>query len=266
MSIRRGQSEVMLGKALKSLPREQVVVATKVRGRMHDGPFGEGLSKKHILQACDASLKRLDTDYIDLYQFHAPDPHTLLEESLEALDVLRYQGKILYAGVSNFNNDQILTAVSIAEAHGYPRIISSQPRYNLLQREFEEAVAPACEAKGIGNIIYSPLAQGILTGKYKTQGEYPPDSRAGTAAGRFMKGLLEKEATWVTLDRLRSIAAESGMTLTQLALLWNLRLPVVTANIVGATKMSHLDEAIGAMKLAPLDHETIMAVERALAT
>lgn len=261
-----GQSEIMLGKALKSLPREQVVVATKVRGRMHDGPFGAGLSKKHIIQACEASLKRLETDYIDLYQFHAPDPDTLLEESLEAMDVLRYQGKILYAGVSNFNNDQILHAVSVAEALGFPRIISSQPRYNMLQRSFEDDVAPACEQKGIGNIIYSPLAQGILTGKYKTRGDYPPDSRAGTAAGKFMQDLLEQESTWMILDRLRSVAAEAGMTLAQLALLWNLRLPVVTANIVGATKVSHLEEAIGAMKFPPLDHETRLTIERALAS
>ena len=261
-----GQSEVMLGKALQELPREQVVVATKVRGKMHDGPFGTGLSKKHIIQACDASLRRLGTDYIDLYQFHAPDPDVLLEESLEALDILRYQGKILYAGVSNFNNDGILNAVSIAEAYRYPRIISSQPRYNMLQREFEDDVAPACELKGIGNILYSPLAQGILTGKYKAKGDFPADSRANTPAGRWMKELLEQDNTYVILEQLRSVAAEAGLTLVQLSLLWNLRLPVVTANIVGATKPSHVDDAISAMEHPPLDDDTLTAVARALAS
>ena len=261
-----GQSEVMLGKALKELPREQVVVATKVRGKMHDGPFGTGLSKKHIIQACDASLHRLGTDYIDLYQFHAPDPEVMLEESLEALDILRYQGKILYAGVSNFQNDQILNAVSIAEAYHFPRIVSSQPRYNMLQRDFEEEVAPACRLKGIGNILYSPLAQGILTGKYKTRGDYPADSRANTPAARWMKELLDQDNTYIILERLRAVAAEAGLTLVQLSLLWNLRLPVVTANIVGATKPSHIDDAISTMEHPALDHETLTAVERALAS
>ncbi len=260
-----GQSEVILGKALQELPREQVVVATKVRGKMHAGPFGTGLSKKHIIQACNASLRRLGTDYIDLYQFHAPDAEVALEESLEALDILRYQGKILYAGVSNFNKDQILTAVSIAETYHYPRIISSQPRYNLLQREFEEEVAPACELKGIGNILYSPLAQGILTGKYKWKDDYPADSRATTPAGRWMKELLEQESTYRVLDRLYTVAAETNLTMVQMALLWNLRLPVVSASIVGATKVRQVDEAISAMEHPPLDEATLTAIDRALA-
>lgn len=261
-----GQSEVMLGKALKELPREQMVVATKVRGKMHDGPFGAGLSKKHIMQACEASLRRLGTDYIDLYQFHAPDADVTLEESLEALDVLRYQGKILYAGVSNFKNDEILTAVSISETYHFPRIVSSQPRYNMLQREFEKEVAPACELKGIGNIIYSPLAQGILTGKYRAKGDYPADSRAFSPSGRWMQELLTQDNTYVILDRLRAVAAEAGMSLVQMSLLWNLRHPVVTANIVGATKPVHVDDAVSAMEHPPLDHDTLTSIERALAS
>ncbi len=153
-----GMAEVVLGKAVRDLPREQLVVATKVFGRMHPGPMGAGLSKKHIIEACHASLRRLKMDYIDLYQFHSFNADTPLEESLEALEILVRQGKVLYAGCSNFNGEQVTTAMELAINNNFPRFISSQPCYNLLERDVEETLFPSCKKFGVGNIIYSPLA------------------------------------------------------------------------------------------------------------
>ena len=254
-----GQAEVVLGQALKELPREQVVVATKCRVRMWPGPLGEGLSKKHIVEACEASLKRLDVDYIDLYQIHAPDPDTPVAETMAALDLLVRQGKVLYLGCSNFTGEQLREAQSAAESQGSTRLICSQPRYNLLSREPEEELFPACSELGVGNIVYSPLAQGVLTGKYQP-GVVPEGSRQ--AHREFNIPFLNEE-NLAAVEQLKPLAEEFGMTVAQLALRWCLRREEVSSVIVGATRPEQLDETLRAGGMT-LDQDQIRAVEGVL--
>lgn len=254
-----GQAEVVLGKALKELPREQVVVATKCGVRMWPGPLGEGLSKKHIVEACEASLRRLDADYIDLYQVHAPDPATPIEETMAALELLVHQGKVLYLGCSNFTGEQLREAQAAAEAHSGTRFISSQPRYNMLWREPEKELFPACRELEVGNIVYSPLAQGVLTGKY-LPGVVPESSRQ--ARSEHNVPLLTDE-NLARVEQLQPLAEQFGMTMAQLALRWCLRREEVASVIVGATRPEQLDEtlAAGDMILGP---DQIKAVEGVL--
>jgi aryl-alcohol dehydrogenase-like predicted oxidoreductase len=255
-----GQAEVVLGQALKELPREQVVVATKCRWRMWPGPLGEGLSKKHIVEACEASLRRLDVDYIDLYQVHSPDHATPIGETMTALDLLVRQGKVLYLGCSNFTGKQLREAQAAAEARGGTRFIASQPCYNLLSREPEEELFPACRKLGVGNIVYSPLAQGVLTGKYQP-GVVPEGSRQ--ARPEHDVDFLTDE-NLARVEQLKPLAAEFGMTVAQLALRWCLRREEVTSVIVGATRPEQLDETLRAGGMT-LDQDQIKAIERVLA-
>ncbi len=250
-----GQAEVVLGRALKELPREQVVVSTKCGVRTWPGPLGEGLSKKHIVEACEASLRRLDVDYIDLYQVHAPDPATPIEETTAALDLLVHQGKVLYLGCSNFTGEQLREAQA-AEAHSGTRFISSQPRYNMLWREPEKELFPACGELGVGNIVYSPLAQGVLTGKY-LPGVVPEGSRQ--ARSEHNVPLLTDE-NLARVGRLMPLAEQFGMTMAQLALRWCLRREEVASVIVGATRPEQLDETLAAGDMI-LDPDQIKAVE-----
>ncbi len=240
-----GQSEVMLGEAAQNLPREQLVVATKVFGRMHPGPMGAGLSKKHIIEGCEASLRRLKMDYVDLYQFHAYDSATPLEESLEALDILVRQGKVLYVGCSNFNGDQLSDAVNISINRNFPRFISSQPCYNILERDPEEALFPACRKLGVGNIVYSPLAQGVLTGKYSKDRTELSNSRSTTKGGQFMSRYLTDE-NLERVERLKVVAREFDLSLVQLSLAWILRCEEVSSAIVGATSIEQLEHNLSA--------------------
>lgn len=237
-----GQAEVVLGRALKELPREQVVVATKCRVRMWPGPLGEGLSRKHIVEACEASLKRLDVDYIDLYQVHAPDPDTPIEETMAALDLLVRQGKVLYLGCSNFTGEQLREAQAAADELSGSQFISSQPIYSLLVREVEEELFPACSELGVGNIVYSPLAQGVLTGKYQP-GVVPEGSRQ--AHSEFNIPFLNEE-NLATVEQLKPVAEQYEMTVAQLALRWCLRREEVSSVIVGATRSEQLDENLAA--------------------
>jgi len=246
-----GESEVVLGKALKELPREQVIVATKCQRRMWPGPLGEGLSRKHIIAACEASLRRLDVEYIDLYQAHAPDPTTPVEETMAAFDHLVRQGKVLYSGCSNFSGQEIAAANKLAEKRNYARFISNQPRYNMVCREAEKEVFPACKKLGVGNICYSPLAQGVLTGKYKP-GHIPPGSRQAKW-DREMRFLTEENLAVV--EQLRPLADEFGLTLAQLALRWILRREEAASVIVGASKPEQLDETLTAGDLDLTDDQ-----------
>ena len=253
-----GMAEVVLGKAVRDLPREQLVVATKVFGRMHPGPMGAGLSKKHIIEACHASLRRLKMDYIDLYQFHSFDADTPLEESLEALEILVRQGKVLYAGCSNFNGEQVTAAMELAINNNFPRFISSQPCYNLLERDVEETLFPACKKFGVGNIIYSPLAHGVLTGKYTVADPEPPGSRSVTNGGKFMSRYLTSDNLQRT-DRLNRLAQELGYSLAQLALAWILRRAEVASVILGVTSLEQLEHNLmaGEIKLITEEIERI---------
>ena len=251
-----GACEVVLGKALKALPREQIVLATKCRYRMWPGPAGEGLSKKHIIQACEDSLRRLQVDHIDLYQAHHPDADTPIEETMAAFDLLVRQGKVLYLCSSNFSGKEITAANKAAKDLGGSAFKSNQPQYNMLHREAEQELFPACKKLGVGNIVYSPLAHGVLSGKYK--------SLDGITEGRLAHWQPENnfltEENLAKVEQLNTLAGEYGMTCAQLALRWCLRRPEVAAVIVGASKPNQLDENTAAGNMA-LTGEQLQAIE-----
>lgn len=238
-----GNAEVVLGRALKELPREQIVVATKCRNRMWPGPAGEGLSRKHILQACEDSLQRLQLDYIDLYQIHHPDPNTPIEETMEAMEHLVRHGKVLHIGCSNYSVKEITAAQKAAKSNGGAGLISNQPYYNLLYRQAEEKLFPACKKMGIGNVVYSPLAQGVLTGKYAGN-ETQTTGRLSHLNPEELEFFSAENL--ILVEKLTDLATEFEMTMAQLALRWCLRLPEVSAVIVGATRPEQIDENAGA--------------------
>ncbi|MFC1746943.1 aldo/keto reductase [Candidatus Neomarinimicrobiota bacterium] len=255
-----GQSEVVLGKAMKGLPRDQIIIATKCQGRVWPGPMGEGLSRKHIMIACEASLRRLDVDYIDLYQAHAPDPDTPIEETLAAFDHLVRQGKVLYVGCSNFSADQITEAHTAADEYGFTHFISNQSRYNIVDRVVEDTLFPVSHALGVGSIVYSPLARGVLTGKYA--GAQIPENSRQARLDKPMRYLTDSNL--VLVERLRPIAERFDMTLAQLALRWVLRREVVSSAIIGATRPEQLDENLAAGDLN-MTNDMVAAINAAIA-
>lgn len=263
-SYRLGEAEQVVGKALGKYPRQSFVVATKGCWPIGDGPNDRGLSRKHIFEQVHASLKRLNVDYIDLWQCHRYDAETPLEESLRAIDDLVTQGKILYAGVSQWSAVQISDALHLARTYNLDRIVSNQPQYSMLERYIEKDIVPLCQREGIGLIVYSPLAQGVLTGKYK-QGETPPaDSRAADPeVGRSISRLLTEE-NLAKVEKLKRIAADKGCTLPQLALAWNLRLPVISSCIIGASRPQQIEENIKALDIQ-LSVEDMDEIENILA-
>jgi aryl-alcohol dehydrogenase-like predicted oxidoreductase len=241
----RGAAERALGAALSDLPREQVVVATKCMGRVWDGPLGAGLSRKHIFDAIDASLKRLRVDYVDLYQMHAPDPNTPIEESVRAYEDLLRSGRVRHIGFSNFDKDPPLLrrAVAYQKARGWDPFISSQPRYNLMEPRIESEHMPFCKRNGIGIIVYSPLMQGVLTNKYAGM-KIPEGSRGSGDFKHFLQA--EKALTPENVSAAERLAAwveRKGIgTPAQVALAWVLRRPEVSSAIIGATSVEQLDE------------------------
>jgi voltage-dependent potassium channel beta subunit len=259
----RGESEKVVGKALQDFPRESYVLATKVYFPMGDGPNDRGLSRKHIMEQCHASLKRLKTDYIDLYQCHRYDTEAPLEETLRALDDLVSQGKVLYVGVSQWSAAQIADACHLSRLLNLDKIVSNQPYYNMLGREIEREVVPLCEREGIGQVVYSPLAQGVLTGKYKP-GEAPPkDSRAADdKQNMFLQNL--DQAQLEKVQRLKPIAEELEITLAQLALAWCLRLPNISSVIVGASRPGQVDDNAAASGVR-LSEDLLKRIDEALA-
>lgn len=248
-----GAAEVVVGRALKEIPRESYVLATKLFWPMGDGPNDRGLSRKHIMEQCHASLRRLGVDYVDLYQCHRYDPETPLEETLRALDDLVTQGKVLYAGVSEWSATQIADAVYTARALDLDRIVSNQPIYNMLQRYIERDIIPLCEREGIGQIVFSPLAQGVLTGKY-TPGRQPPQGTraADPETGQGMSYLLQEE-TLERVQRLREVAQEAGWSPAQLALAWVLRQPNISSAIIGASRPEQIVENAKAAEITLTD-------------
>jgi voltage-dependent potassium channel beta subunit len=244
----RGAAEETLGPILRELDRGALVLATKVYFPMGDSPNERGLSRKHIRDQVDRSLARLRVDYIDLYQCHRYDGVTPLEETCGMMNDLVRQGKILYWGVSEWNADQIAAAATLCAARGWPAPIGSQPQYSALWRRAETRVLPTCRRYGLGNVVWSPLAMGILTGKYADASRPPEGSRA---AGAF-KDMMEDYFTQPVLDavqKLVPLAQGAGCTLAQLSLAWCLREPAVTSTIVGATKIEHVDENLAAADL-----------------
>ncbi len=250
-----GRAEEVMGKALKGFRRDSYVLATKVYFPMGDGPNDRGLSRKHIFEQCHASLKRLGTDYIDLYQCHRYDRNTPLEETVRAIGDLIRQGKILYWGVSEWSASQILDAVHLCQQMNIDPPVSNQPHYNMLGREIEKEVLPMCERVGMGNIVFSPLAQGVLTGKYLPGSPPPPDTRAADeSSNMFMRWLMSDEVL-TKVQKLRPIAERNGLTMAQLALAWCLRQPMVSSVIIGARKVSQIEDNVKAsgVQLSPED-------------
>ena len=240
-----GTSEEILGRALKDFARrDEVVIATKVHGRMRPGPNGAGLSRRAIMTEIDASLRRLGTDHVDLYQIHRWDYHTPIEETLEALHDVVKSGKALYLGASSMYAWQFARALAIAERRGFTRFVSMQNYVNLLYREEEREMLPLCAAERIGVIPWSPLARGRLTRDWD-------DSSARSETDEFGKRLYAKsaDADRKVVERVTQVAAGRGVPRAQVALAWLLAKPVITAPIVGATKLQHLDDALAAVTL-----------------
>lgn len=244
----QGKSEEVVGQAVKDLSRDAVFVASKVFFPMGDGPNDRGLSRKHVWEQCHASLRRLNMDYMDLYQCHRWDAEVPIEELVMTMDILTRQGKILYWGVSEWPAAQIQLACDIAVSMNAPPPVSNQPCYNMLQRDIEKEVIPTSAKNGIGQVVFSPLAQGVLTGKYKPNAEPPADSRAAAEReGVFLRGRDTMSAPSLQkVEQLGEIARELDMSTAQLALAWILRLPEISSVIIGATKTKQIEENIAA--------------------
>ena len=241
----RGKSEEAVGAALRSIPRPYVVLATKCFFPMSENPNDRGLSRKHIVESVDASLRRLGTDYIDLHQCHRPDPETPIDETVRAYEDLIRAGKVLYWGVSEWRSAQIVDACRSATLHGAYAPISNQPQYNLIRRGIERDVLPTCEREGLGQVVFSPLAQGVLSGKY-SGGKKPSGSRAADdERNQFMDDFLRDDVL-SRVDALGPIAEACGLSLPQLALAWCLRKPGVSSTIVGVTSEKQLRDNVAA--------------------
>jgi aryl-alcohol dehydrogenase-like predicted oxidoreductase len=259
----RGGAEEVVGRAIAQFARDDIVLATKVYFPMGPGPNDRGLSRKHIREQIDRSLIRLATHYVDLYQCHRYDIATPLEETCGAMNDLVRAGKILYWGVSEWTADQIIAAVTLCRARGWAEPVSNQPQYSALWRRIEARVLPACREYGLGNVVWSPLAMGILTGKY-ADAAHPP---AGTRAAGQSAEMMDRYYTQRVLDavqQLRPLAREAGCTPAQLSLAWCLRDPVISAVIVGATRPEQIDDNVVAadLEIAP---ELFVAMDKILA-
>lgn len=247
-----GVSETIIGNWMKKnrVPRDKIVLATKVRGEMGTGPNDEGLSRVHIMHAVEASLQRLQTDYIDLYQSHWTDERTPIEETMRAFDELVRQGKVRYVGASNYAAWELMQALWVSDKNNLVRCDSLQPHYNLIYREeFERELRVVCQAYGIGVIPYSPLAGGFLTGKYRKNQPLPESKRA---EGR-KRAMTEKN--FALLFEMEAIAMRRKVSIAQVALAWILSDPVITSPIIGATSVEQLNENLGALKVKLTDEE-----------
>jgi aryl-alcohol dehydrogenase-like predicted oxidoreductase len=243
-----GVSETIIGEWLKKekIPRDRLVIATKVRGAMGDGPNDQGLSRAHIFAAVEASLRRLGTDYIDLYQAHWYDDKTPIEETLSAFNDLVRQGKVRYLGCSNYPAWRLMEALWASDTHGLARYDSIQPHYNLVHRpEFERDLAGVCQAYGLGVIPYSPLAGGFLSGKYRRDAPLPDSARA-----RGVQHKHYSEENWGLLDKMDALGQAAGaFTVSQLALAWLLADPIITSPIIGPRTLVQLEDNLGALKI-----------------
>ncbi|MGD9682140.1 MAG: aldo/keto reductase family protein [Candidatus Obscuribacterales bacterium] len=261
----RGQAEIVVGRALKGIRRDDVFLASKVYFPMGDGPNDRGLSRKHIFEQCHASLKRLETDYIDLYQCHRYDGEVPMLELVRAMDDLTRQGKILYWGVSEWPASAIEEAVRLSESLNAMPPVSNQPCYNMLVRGIEEEVIPVSRAHGLGQVVFSPLAQGVLTGKYKPGQPIPEGTRAADERINMfiMSNNLVSDEILQQVAELVKVADEIGCTMAQLALAWILRLEAVSSVICGATRLEQIDDNIEASGLV-LSDDVLARVESLL--
>jgi len=243
-----GLSEEITGRCLREFANlEECVVATKVFNAMADGPNMQGLSRKHIQQGCEASLRRLGVETIDLYQIHRADPHTPLEETLAALDLLVRQGKVRYLGASSMAAWQFAKALSLSERNGWARFVTMQNHYNLIYREEEREMIPLCESEKIGMIPWSPLARGLLAGTRRSTDDKTSTKRA--ESDEYARKLYDHPSDMAVVEACRTVAASRGVPPARVALAWMLSKPFVTAPIIGATKIEHLKDAVAAVDL-----------------
>jgi len=262
----QGTSEEIVGRSLKGISREEIVLATKVRFPMGEGPNDVGLSRKHVISGCEASLRRLGTDYIDLYQIHCWDVLTPVEETLSALTELVRAGKVRYVGVSNFTGWQLMKSLWVSETRSLERFVCVQPQYSLVERNIEREILPVCQEEGLAVIPWSPLGGGFLSGKYRRGEEPPEDSRIAEAV-ESMEEHWNRRATernWRTLDAVSEISEETGKSYAQISLNWLLRQEGVTAPIIGAKRMEQLEDNLGAVGWA-LDEGQVERLSKASA-
>jgi aryl-alcohol dehydrogenase-like predicted oxidoreductase len=254
-----GESETILGRWMQTRgTRDRVVIATKAGGQMGPGPNESGTSRAHLMAAVEASLRRLQTDYIDLYQIHFDSPETPLEETLRTLDDLVRQGKVRYIGASNFLAWRLTKALWVSDKHGYVRFDSLQPLYNLIDRDgFERELLALCRDQEIGVIPYSSLASGFLSGKYRRDHELPTTPRAAGVQRRYLN-----ERGFAVLDAVDAVAAQTGATPAQVAIAWLLHRPAITAPIVSATSTEQLGELLGALDVS-LDEAALQRLDAA---
>ncbi|SMF77233.1 voltage-dependent potassium channel beta subunit, animal [Paenibacillus uliginis N3/975] len=260
------RAETVLGQALKGMRRESIELCTKVYHPTGTGHNDRGLSRKHIMEACHASLNRLQTDYIDVYYAHRFDSTVSLEETFLAFSDLVRQGKILYVGISEWTADQIAKGAALARELRVP-LVASQPQYSMLWRVIESEVIHVCEREGIGQVVWSPLAQGILSGKYAPNKPLPQGSRASTSAGapffERLAGQWLRTEVLLAVSKLSSIAHEAGLTLPQLAIAWVLQNPQVSSAIIGASKPEQVQENVKAAGTR-LDSEMMKQIDTIL--
>jgi len=258
------RAESVLGRALKGVRRESYELLTKVYWPTGSGKNDRGLSRKHIMESVHASLKRLQTDHIDLYQFHRFDYETPLEESLSAFDDLIRQGKVFYIGFSEWRSEEIKEALRIQERRGFDKFVSSQPQYSMLWRVIEKEVVPLSKANGIGQIVWSPIAQGALTGKYLPGKKPPAGSRAtDKKGGASMISRWMRDEVLAAVQSLKPIAKNEGLTMAQLAVAWVLQNPNVSSAIIGASKPEQIKENVAASGVQ-LSTETMKEIDKAL--
>lgn len=246
-----GESETMLGKALAGRPRDEVIIATKVRGRMSDEVNNVGLTRHQIMRSVEASLKRLNTDYIDLYQIHGFDPVTPLDETLRALDDLVHQGKVRYIGASNLAAWQLMKALAYSDQHHLARFESLQAYYTIAGRDLEREIIPLVQDQNVGIMVWSPLAGGLLTGKFDREGNGPE----GTRRANFDFPPVNKDRAFDCVDVMREVAKEHGVSIPQIALAWLLHQPAVTSVIIGAKRMDQLEDNLSAVTVSLTDDQ-----------
>ena len=251
-----GESETMLGKALAGRSRDEVIIATKVRSRMSDEVNNVGLSRHQIMRSVEASLKRLNTDYIDLYQIHGFDPVTPLDETLRALDDLVHQGKVRYIGASNLAAWQLMKALAYSEQHHLARFESLQAYYTIAGRDLERELVPLVQDQQVGVMVWSPLAGGLLTGKFDRDGNGPE----GTRRASFDFPPVNKERAFDCVDVMREVAEEQGVSVPQIALAWLLHQSAVTSVIIGAKRMEQLEDNLNAVTI-PLTADQLQRLD-----
>jgi voltage-dependent potassium channel beta subunit len=260
----RGEAELLLGQALKQHKRDSYVVATKAFWPMGDGPNDRGLSRKHVFEQVHASLKRLQMDYVDIFYCHRYDPNTPVEETLRTIEDLVRQGKVLYVGVSEWTAAQIQEGLRTADKYLLDRIVVNQPHYNMFHRYIEQEVIPVSEKNGISQVVFSPLAQGVLTGKYRLGQQIPSDSRANDPKSNMWITNFLTDEHLKKVEQLISLSQELSITLTQLAIAWILRYDSVASALVGATKVEQLEQNASASGIT-LTADVIQRIEEILA-